>query len=157
MTLKIISFSGEYRFLSNFYRAPIMVMEEGKSYQYPSVEHAYQALKTFDYSEREFFRGDSVTAGQAKRKGRQVKIRSDWNNVKIDIMGQLIYLKFSSHSNLKEKLLATNNAELIEGNTWGDSFWGMCPNEYGILTGQNNLGKILMNIRNGFKINELIG
>lgn len=138
--MKIESFQGEHRWLSNFW--PVTVLYEG--HLYPSVENAYQAAK-LPPSQRGQFR--SCTAGQAKRLGRQGQIRSDWEQSKLRVMEQLIAQKFVAGSDLAEKLLATGDAEIIEGNTWGDTFWGVCRGK-----GENNLGKLLMARRGDLRI-----
>ena len=132
-------FFGEYRFLSNFW--PVVVMFEGTAY--PSTEHAYQAAKTLDLDERERIR-NATTPGIAKKLGKKVTIRADWEAVKVAVMRQLIQAKFNPmfHSDLCQQLLATGDAELIEGNTWGDKIWGVCKGE-----GQNLLGVLLMQQR----------
>jgi ribA/ribD-fused uncharacterized protein len=89
------------------------------------------------------------TPGEAKKAGRMVTPRSDWENVKLNIMREIVFIKFDGHLNLKELLLATRDHELIEGNQWHDTFWGVCDG-----VGQNYLGKILMEIRNIFKIRK---
>jgi ribA/ribD-fused uncharacterized protein len=132
----IDSFKGKYRFLSNFY--PCLVEYQGNVYE--SVEHAYSAAKTLDVSFQEaiFF---ARTAAEAKKIGRRVPLREDWEDIKVDIMKNLLVDKFSTFE-LKGKLLATGEEELVEGNWWGDTFWGVCN---GI--GQNCLGKLLMEVR----------
>lgn len=132
----ITSFKGQYEFLSNF--SPAIVTFEGK--EYPTVEHAYQAAKTLSEAYR-FYVGIAPTAGEAKKRGRRVPIREDWNQVKIVIMRELLRQKFTC-PNLKSQLLATGDAELVEGNWWGDTFWGVCNG-----TGDNHLGKLLMELR----------
>lgn len=82
-----------------------------------------------------------LTAGQAKRRGYRVKLRDDWELVKLGIMEDLVRQKFNEKT-LGDMLLATGDAELVEGNDWGDKFWGVCDGE-----GQNMLGKILMKVR----------
>jgi hypothetical protein len=131
----ITSFSEENRFLSNFY--PCRVEMEGIVYL--SVENAYQAAKTMNVSEREEIA--RMTPGQAKRTGSCVSLRPDWESIKLVIMEDLIRQKFNI-PDLRDKLLATGDSELIEGNNWCDHYWGMCEGE-----GQNMLGKILMKIR----------
>src|SRR5574337_1059347 len=133
----IDSFKDKYRFLSNFY--PALVELDGSVY--PTVEHAFQAAKTldWDYRERIFY---ASTPSIAKRIGRQAPLRENWEGIKVDIMKELLVQKFSTFE-LKSKLLATGDQELIEGNWWGDTFWGVCN---GI--GHNMLGKLLMEIRN---------
>lgn len=134
----IDSFSGQYRFLSNFF--PARVFLDGVSYQ--SVEHAYQAAKTISPHVRELFL--SGTAGQAKRKGRAVPLRDDWESIKFDVMLKLLLQKFGldEHPELAELLAATWPRQLIEGNDWDDRVWGVCN---GI--GENHLGKLLMEVR----------
>jgi ribA/ribD-fused uncharacterized protein len=137
MPTKITSFDGEYRFLSNFY--PAKVTHDG--IEYPTTEHAFQAAKSLHFGERwELSR--LPTPGQAKRAGRQNKLRADWEQAKDQIMLELTILKFVNHRKLKEQLLATGTAELIEGNNWGDTYWGVCNGQ-----GTNVLGKILMLVR----------
>ena len=132
----ILEFRGKYRFLSNFY--PCSIVYEG--IEYPTTEHAYQAAKTLD-TERRYHISQLETPGQAKRAGKNVKLRDDWEEVKIQVMYEICKLKFTK-PNFAQKLLATGNQELVEGNTWNDTFWGRCKGR-----GQNNLGKILMIIR----------
>jgi len=132
----IKSFTGEYRFLSNFY--PAVVVLDGK--EYPTVEHAYQAAKTADEAEREKIRL-AASPVQAKRLGKVVSLRSDWDAVKLQIMEDLLRQKFSI-PHLKDKLLSTGDKELVEGNWWGDTFWGVYEGE-----GENHLGRLLMKIR----------
>ena len=134
--MSIESFSGEYRFLSNFW--PCLVALDGTLY--PSVEHAYQAAKTLDPEERASVR-NADGPYKAKKAGRAVILREDWGDVKLDVMADLVYQKFQ-HPELREKLLATGNQELIEGNHWKDFFWGVCNGK-----GQNHLGRILMDVR----------
>jgi hypothetical protein len=132
----ITSFQGRYRFLSNFYPVRICVHD----LVFPSVEHAYQAQKT-DKINWHLFTSENLSAGRAKRLGNQLRVRKDWDDVKLGIMRELLSMKFS-HLSLAYKLRATGSAELIEGNTWGDVYWGVCNGE-----GQNHLGKLLMDIR----------
>lgn len=139
---KITAFRGPYYFLSNFY--PIHIDFEGIIYQ--DVESAYQAAKTLDPNEREII-ARSVTPGQAKSIGRRVKLRPNWDEIKIDIMRKLLRQKFS-YASLRWSLIETKGSELIEGNDWGDNFWGDTNGN-----GQNWLGKILMELREEF-LNE---
>lgn len=132
----IKEFQGEYRFLSNFW--PAEITYEGITY--PSVEHAYQAAKTLDKQER--VKISKMKAGEAKRAGRKVKLRSDWEAIKLSVMRSLVQQKFSRHDKLAKKLIETGDQELQEGNNWGDKFWGVVGN-----TGLNHLGKILMSVR----------
>jgi len=138
---KIDAFQGEYRFLSNFW--PAEVEFEGR--KYPSVEHAYQAAKSLDPADRERIAA-LKTPAEAKAAGRALKVRPDWDTAKFDVMERCVLYKFSNHPELKQKLLDTGDAELIEGNTWGDRIWGVYQGE-----GENRLGKILMKVREQLK------
>jgi hypothetical protein len=139
-------FAGDYEFLSNFHASPL----EYEGEVYPTVEHAFQAAKSLDVAERARIRA-AETPGKAKRLGRKVKLREDWENVKVDIMDDLLCLKFSDPI-LRDKLNDTGDAELIEGNNWGDTFWGMDSKKW---EGQNILGKLLMRVRNNIRINMI--
>lgn len=133
----IDEFSGPYRYLSNFY--PSLVVLDGV--EYPTVEHAYQAAKTLDPNERRHIL-TAATPGRAKRLGRRVHLRPDWEEVKVQVMAKLVWQKFSRHPELRRQLLATGGQRLAEGNSWGDVFWGVCGGR-----GQNYLGRILMRVR----------
>ena len=143
----IDKFQGRWRFLSNFYPCEI----EYQGIKYPSVEHYYVAMKVNDeqlingryYTPADFremiSRVDSP--GLAKKIGQLVKIRKDWNNKKLDFMNWVVREKFKNQE-LAEMLLSTGDMELIEGNSWNDTFWGVCNGK-----GKNHLGKILMEVR----------
>lgn len=139
----IKEFRGEYFFLSNFY--PCSVEYEGKTYQ--SSEAAFQAAKTTDDAEREIFTG--LSPSQAKERGRSVALRDDWEDIKIQVMTDVCYAKFSQNKNLKQKLIETGDAMLEEGNDWGDKFWG-CVDGYG----RNHLGEILMAVRTSVQLKK---
>lgn len=139
---RIASFQGEWRFLSNFWLCPVNI----ENVFYSSVEHAYQAMKTINPVERQKIYL-ATSPAEAKQLGKMVTIRPGWNdNLKIEYMDYLIWDKFSNSPELGNKLLSTGDMELIEGNTWGDKFWGVCD---GI--GHNHLGKILMKVRSQIK------
>lgn len=140
-------FNLENRFLSNFQASTFFY--NGK--KYPSVEHAYQALKTLDPDEHELVR-NAVSASQAKKLGKTaITIQPGWDEMKASIMLTLLRLKFQNPY-LRCRLVATGNAILIEGNTWHDTFFGVCncPKHNG--EGQNVLGKLLMQVRD--EVNE---
>jgi len=136
MAEQIAWFRDEYAFLSNFYWSEI----EYEGVLFPTVEHAFQAAKTMDIDER---RKISATPapGSAKRLGRRVKLRSDWERIKVGLMRDLLRIKFSD-PDLAARLLATGSADLIEGNNWNDTFWGVCRGR-----GRNMLGQLLMEVR----------
>lgn len=132
----IDSFDLEYNFLSNFY--PCFVTYKGITYQ--SSEAAFHAQKTLDIHERVKF--TLLNPSQSKKAGRALQLRDDWEEVKYEIMYDIVLQKFVQNEWIQQKLLATDDAELIEGNWWGDTYWGVCKG-----VGENNLGKILMDVR----------
>lgn len=137
-TRVINGFFGEFRFLSNFY--PAQVIFEG--YVYPTVEHAYQAAKTLDEDERKQIRY-AKTPKTAKALGYKVKLRPNWDDIRVDVMRDLLEKKFSIEE-FKHALMTTQGYVLIERNYWGDVFWGVCDG-----VGENVLGRLLMSIRDG--------
>lgn len=140
---KIDSFQCEYEFLSNFYEGRDQIIrDEGLSYK--SVEAAFQAAKTLSKKMRKVFTELSPSA--AKYLGRHIELRDDWESIKDDVMLRLVTYKFTHSEGLRELLLDTEDAELIEGNWWNDKYWGVCNGE-----GQNKLGKILMQVREKLK------
>jgi len=141
----INKFDGEHSFLSNFFECDITF--EGK--HYPSVEHAFQAAKTLNETERSIVCA-AATPGKAKRLGQGVMLRNNWDAIKDDVMFELLERKFILIENLKEKLILTGDAKLIEGNNWNDTYWGICN---GI--GQNKLGKLLMKVRDKINTNKV--
>lgn len=141
----IDSFQGKNRWLSNFWSA--FVTLDGM--EFPSVENAYQAAKTTDMDARKLFQ--DLFPGAAKALGKKVTIRPDWEEKKVEIMADLLYQKFSKRNpELRERLKATGSEELVEGNTWGDTFWGVCKG-----VGQNNLGKLLMRLRTRIQLEDV--
>jgi ribA/ribD-fused uncharacterized protein len=141
---KIVEFQGRYRFLSNFW--PAEVVYEGVTY--PTVEHAYQSAKTFDLNERKRIAG-LKTPAEAKAEGRKLKLRDDWETAKFVVMEDCVRYKFTHHDELHAKLVATGDALLEEGNTWGDRVWGVYQGQ-----GENRLGKILMKVRDELRAIE---
>ena len=137
MKKKIESFSGEYKFLSNFYSVDVQF----EGVYYPSVEHAFQAAKTVDRRERGVIR-EAISAGAAKRLGKKVTLRPGWDELRVKVMKELVLQKFKDYPVLRKELLDTGDAELVEGNHWHDYFWGVCDGR-----GENMLGKILMEVR----------
>ena len=132
----ISEFDKEWAFLSNFYWSEI----EFEGITYPTNEHFFQAMKTLDLTERIAI-ARAGTPGQSKRMGRSVKLRSDWEDIKLSVMETALRLKFADPE-LAAMLKATGDEELVEGNWWNDTFWGVCNG-----VGENNLGKLLMKIR----------
>ena len=131
----INSFDGEYDFLSNFYECPIL----WKGNLYRNSESIYQSYKTWDNVPFDFTK---TTGSQAKKISKKLNVRPDWNKIKFDLMYEICQEKFNQNTDIAQKLMNTGDAILIEGNYWGDTYWGKCNG-----VGQNNLGKILMKIR----------
>jgi ribA/ribD-fused uncharacterized protein len=129
----------DYDFLSNFHPSPIEVA--GK--RFPTVEHAFQAFKM---NNKENFKRvqNADSPSEAKMLGRTLPMRADWDNIKFDIMHDLVRAKFMQNPKLAEKLKATGKAKLVEGTLWNDRIWGI-DIKTGI--GKNWLGQILMEVR----------
>ena len=132
-------------FLSNF--APAQIEYEG--IVYPSNEHFYQAMKTTDIAKREQI-AKAPNAAAAKRMGKNLR-RPNWDLIKDKVMMFGLKQKFAPGSPLAEKLIQTGNAVLIEGNTWGDTYWGMVAGQ-----GENRLGKMLMQIRDELNLSTTV-
>lgn len=145
-------FEDEFEFLSNFYLHEIMYEDQ----VFPCTESAYQAAKTLNKEARVRFTTTPginpvtkkeyavLTAGLAKKHGRKLVMREDWEQVKLSIMEMVLRAKFSNPE-LRAKLIATGNHELIEGNWWNDTEWGVCRG-----VGKNKLGKLLMKLRDEY-------
>lgn len=135
-------FIGPYAFLSNFYPCRVTFHRMA----FPSVEAAFQAAKCAGPKDRMRFL--TLEPAQAKRLGRRVKMRPDWDARKLTIMHNLLVHKFEENPSLISKLLNTGGAVLVEGNTWHDNFWGCCTcARCGGQHGRNNLGRLLMRLR----------
>lgn len=139
---EIKGFNEEYKFLSNFYSAPVPY--EGRVYK--TAEAAFQAAKSNDENIREVFE-QTYGPGAAKNFGRTcVNLRPDWETVKDDIMYDIVLSKFTYNEDLKKMLLDTGDAYLEETNNWNDTYWGVCRGK-----GLNKLGNILMKVRDELK------
>jgi N-glycosidase YbiA len=134
----ILRFRDEYAFLSNFSPAPVYL----NRMEYPTVEHAFQAAKTVDPVQRLKVQR-AETPQEAKRLGRKVTLRPEWDQVKLRVMRALLEQKFAEpvHS---LKILETWPRYLVESNEWGDAYWGFDLKRGG---GDNHLGKLLMEVR----------
>ncbi len=138
----IHSFDGEYSFLSNFFESTIKY----HGLFFATNEHAFQAEKTHIVMQIKDIQNAS-TPGKAKRLGRKATLREDWEDIKLHAMEDICRIKFTSNDALARLLVNTGDAILVEGNNWNDKFWGQCPVGFG----QNNLGLILMKIREELK------
>ncbi len=136
--MKIREFREDYMFLSNFYDAPVMY----GNLRYRNSEAAFQAQKCL--TEREKLAFANMSPAVAKREGLRVRLRPDWEEVKLGIMEEILYAKFTQNRDLKRKLLETGDAILEEGNKWHDTYWGV---DIRTGRGENHLGKALMKVR----------
>lgn len=134
----INSFTGEYAFLSNFYDCEVFY----SGIAFKNSEAAFQAAKCISFDEAIAFR--DLSASDAKYRGRRVELRPDWEQIKLKVMEEVVRSKFVQSVHLAKKLIATGDAELIEGNTWGDTYWGVDTRK---MEGENHLGIILMELR----------
>lgn len=134
----IVSFRGEYGFLSNMHAASFVW--DGRAYT--CSEAAFQSAKTLEAAERDAF--SQMTGVTAKRAGKKVLLRPDWEEVKDGIMEEVVRAKFVQNPELLERLIATGERELKEGNRWHDTYWGVDAVSG---KGENRLGRILMKIR----------
>lgn len=146
---QIVSFRDEYGFLSNFHECTIKDYEGNV---FSSAEAMFQSYKTTDPELRKKFA--EMKPGTAKKEGKKVKLREDWEDVKYDIMYYVVFQKFMQNDLLTKKLVETAGLDLIEGNTWHDKCWGMCLEKVPVdgtdvetWVGNNWLGSILMTIR----------
>lgn len=142
---EIKGFFGEYRFLSNFEELKIAIPYTSRTcsfvtYYFPSSEAAYMAAKSNDISY--LAQLETATPAQAKRLGKNVELVDNWDHIRLDAMYYAVLLKFYLNQDLREKLKATGPKYLEETNNWGDRFWGVTDGY-----GENNLGKILMEVR----------
>ncbi|MCD7741218.1 MAG: NADAR family protein [Ruminococcus sp.] len=136
----INSFKGEYFFLSNFYECPVVY--DGLCYQ--NNEAAFQAQKCTKAEDKKMF--TTLNPSEAKKLGRRISLRKDWERVKLTLMKEIVSAKFEQNPNLAQKLIATGDAHLEEGNDWNDRIWGTVNG-----VGANHLGIILMQVREEMK------
>jgi hypothetical protein len=140
----ILSFLNEHRWLSNFWPCVLPPMYGVIP---PTTEHAYQASKSAD----EQFAIEILkapTAGAAKRLGKGAVLQKGWDEMKLDVMRQLTRYKYDQHNpELRKLLLDTRDAQIYEGNKWGDTYWGRVQLAPGVYKGENHLGQIIMDVR----------
>ena len=154
--VKVIDlFDGKYAFLSNFYLCDI----EYEGQKFTSTEAAFQAAKVIGATpaETKKLREEFTKAlpGKSKRMGRSCQLRPDWESIKDDVMYEIVKYKFTHHKELRELLIGTKTAILIEGTTWHDNYWGNCTcDRCKHIEGKNQLGKILMRVRSELSEDE---
>lgn len=135
----ISEFRGKYYFLSNFYSSPVYY----RGMTFRNAEAAFHAQKDRSRAS-EFTR---LNPSEAKRLGRRVRLRCDWDDVKDNVMFEVVMAKFGGSQTLTDALLATGDEKLVEGNTWGDRYWGVCDGK-----GLNKLGGILERVRDNLRM-----
>lgn len=128
----------EYNFLCNFYNADVTI----NGVTFANNESAFQAFKCWDRV-HEFI---GLSPDDAKKLGRRVRLRPDWEDVKEQVLYDVVFAKFSGNDELKRRLLATGDVYLIEGNYWKDTHWGVFKGR-----GKNKLGDILMTVRSDLR------
>jgi len=133
---EIKGFKDEYAFLSNMF--PASFSENGITFS--CTESYYMGHKSGIASDLVRFAG--LNGHEAKKLGKTVVLQDDWDTKKLGIMKKALILKFSQNPDLRDKLLATEDAYLEETNFWKDFFWGVCGGK-----GENFLGKLLMEVR----------
>lgn len=142
----IKEFQDEYKWLSNF--VSVEINFKGRSFS--SVEHGYMSEKSNDLEWKKFCSDSNNHPGKVKRKSKKIVLRDDWESIKVGVMRELLVLKFSQKP-YKELLLNTGNLYIQEGNKWGDTFWGV---DLRTNVGENNLGKLIMSIREELRQEE---
>ncbi len=142
MTEAIDSFGGKYEFLSNFSNHKVILFGG----EYSTSEHAFQAMKATTERDLEYIRSAPAPL-QAKWRGNRIAIYKDWSKRRDSAMMLVVSLKFTRDNNIARELVATGDAELIEGNYHGDDYWGKIRDANGDWVGQNKLGEILMSVR----------
>ena len=143
----IKEFKNQYFFLSNFYECPIYY----NKLVFCNAEAAFQAQKVID--EKEQYKFINLNASQARKLGKTIVLRKDWEEVKDNIMYEIVKRKFTVNKELQQKLIDTKDEELVEGNWWHDTYWGI-DSKTGI--GKDKLGKILMKVREEVKSSNAI-
>lgn len=134
---RITNFRNEFFFLSNMY--PCKVEYDGIIFN--SSEQAYQYAKAVTTEDKDYIL-NAKTPMDSKKRGRKIHKRADWDDVKLKVMVEVVWNKFTTNSDCKEALLLTKGYELIEENWWKDTYWGKYKGQ-----GENYLGRILMYVR----------
>lgn len=155
----IPKFEGKDFFLSNFFPSPITIQPlDNQEITFWTGEHMFQSLKwkvmtdKSDGANLAYVKAvcKNPNPSHAKKKGREVNIdTAEWDKIKVDMMRETVWEKFKQNPEARELLMQTGSAMLVEGNTWGDTFWGRVDGK-----GYNMLGSILMEVRGGFRFKQ---
>lgn len=138
-------FRGELAFLSPFFKCYINY----EGFVYPCLESAFHAAKTHDRDWREKIRV-TTNPKEIKKLGRECPMRRDWENIKVNVMLELLIYKFKYNPELGEKLKKVDDSLLIEYNEWHDNFWGSCTCNNCFMNGEdgkNILGRLLQIVK----------
>lgn len=143
-SVDVLEFKSEFKRFSNFY--PVTIHYNRRTF--PTVEHAFVSEKSFDPSFKNRIANLKATqAGYAKKLGRQIQLRDDWDEIKNQVMFELVLTKFNKPE-FQSFLLLTGEGKIVEGNYWHDNYWGDCYcKKCQSVMGLNYLGRILMKIR----------
>lgn len=134
----VMTFSKKYAFLSASHSADF----EWDGRIYHCIEAAFQSAKSLDPYDRR--RISELKGVAAKREGKELKLRRDWDLIKDDVMEEIVLEKFIQHPKLRKKLIDTGDLELVNGNRLQETYWGV---DEATGAGENKLGKILMKVR----------
>jgi len=141
MTIKFYKTNEPYGFLNNFKKARMFIYGHWTN----NVETPYQSAKTLTKAQEDAIWA-CKTPREARDLGQKVKMRADWDKIKVQVMYECCMAKFLQHADLRKQLMETGDQELIEDSPI-DSFWGCGADG----RGQNNLGKVLMRVREELK------
>lgn len=145
----ILGFFGDYRFMGNFDNCPVCDVRDLDGFLFKSPEHSYQAAKSVDPN---VFFVNNFTAKEVKKWGNSIILRPDWEEVKYEVMSQIVFDKYCRYKYLRELLLQTGDKFLEERNHWHDNIWGNCIcQKCASIVGKNMLGKITMKVREFWK------
>lgn len=144
----VVSFRGEYNWLSNFFDVKIIL----DGIEYISVEHAYMSAKSESMEWKSFCSNFTNTAGKVKRESHKIALVPYWDLIKIDVMFECLKQKYSQEP-FKTKLLNTKNQRIQEGNHHKDTFWGV---DLETNIGKNILGILITEIRENLKYESTI-
>lgn len=133
----------EHRWLSNMWPAKLIIA----GIEYNSSENAYQAFKYISDTQRRYIA--KLTPAHSKHYSKENPLTNPlFEARKVEIMRQALYAKFTQNPDLRDRLTSTGDLILVEGNWWGDLFWGV-NKDTGL--GQNNLGVLLMEVRSALR------
>ncbi len=147
---KIYGFQGEYRWLSNFWILPEPIMVQGIPFNHTEALYVVRKCGIVERGTMEMLA--SLTPGECKKWGQEVPMAKSWAYNRVGMMRNILVKKFEIPE-MREKLLATGDAEIVEANRWGDTFWGV---DEATGEGLNTLGKLIMGIRESIRSEDIL-